>query len=271
MLKFFSRLAIILLLGFLIYSAATIISTKVQLDKSDKEIAEAVEKYTAPASVPADSEEGEDGPEYAPITVNFEYFKRTNEDVVGWLYCEDPQISIPVLQTNNNTFYLKHSFSGRKSSVGAPFVDSRNRFGFEDANTIVFGRKMTYGSMFSFLENWNSQEYYDSHRELYLLTPDGDYRVEIIAAYTVPANSNTFTVIYKTGRDMEGYLERIMERSAIDTDVEADPNSKYILLSTYAGRRDSERNVLHGKLIPLDTVGGVIPAPETEEEGQEGT
>ena len=53
--KFFSRLAIILLLGFLIYSAATIISTKVQLDKSDKEIAEAVEKYTAPASVPADS------------------------------------------------------------------------------------------------------------------------------------------------------------------------------------------------------------------------
>lgn len=269
--KFFSRLAIILLLGFLIYSAATIISTKVQLDKSDKEIAEAVEKYTGTAAIPSDTEEGEDSPEYAPVTVNFEYFKRTSADVVGWLYCDDPQVSLPVLQTNNNTYYLKHSFSGRKSSIGAPFVDSRNRFGFEDANTIIYAHKMTYGSMFSFIENWNSQEYYDSHNEMYLLTPEGDYRVEIVAAYTVPANSNTFTVIYKEGRDMEGYLERIMERSVFDTEVETDPNSKYILLSTYAGKRDSERNVLHGKLIPLDTAGGVIPAPETEPESQEGS
>jgi hypothetical protein len=104
---------------------------------------------------------------------------------------------------------------------------------------------------------------------MYLLTPQGDYKVEIIAAYAVPANSNTFTVVYKTGRDIESYLERVMEKSVFSTDVETDPDSKYILLSTYSGKHDSERYVLHGKLIPLDTVGGVIPVQETDTEGQE--
>ena len=261
--KFFSRLAILLLLGFFIYSAATIISSMVLLNNSAKENAEAVEKYTVPVTVPAET--GDDtAPEYdrAPITVDFDALKWVNGDIVGWLYCADPDLNYPVLHTNNNSYYLKHSYTGKYSPGGAIFVDSRNRDEFVDGNTIIYGHHMPDNTMLTCLEFWDGQEYYDSHKEMYLLTPQGDYRIEIIAGYVVPANSNTYTVVYKPGRDVESYLEKIMERSVFETEVEADPNARYVLLSTCSHKYDNARAVIHGKLVPLDTVGGVLPEEE---------
>ena len=265
--KFLSRLFIVVLLGFFIYSATTIILSKRDLKLADEEKAQAAQ-YTEPvAQVPEDT--GEDTPEVtltcAPISVDFDALKNLNSDIVAWVYCEDTQLNYPILHTNNNSYYLKHTYTDRYSDAGAIFVDSRNRPGFIDGNTIVYGHHMPDGSMMTAVENWEDQEYYDNHKCMYLLTPTQDYRIDIISAYVIPANSNTYTVVYNTGRDVQNYLEKILDRSVFTTDVETDPNERYIVFSTCSHKYDDARAVLHGKLVPLDSAAGKLPQPESEE------
>ncbi len=261
--KALSGLLIVLLLGFFIYSATTIILSKKDYKEGAEEMAQAL-NYTEKGT--ASSDDDPDAPKCAPMSVDFEKLSTMNSEIEGWLYCEDTPINYPVMHTNNNTFYLKHSFAKRKSSIGALFVDSRNRPDFIDGNTIVYGHDMSDGSMMACLVNWQDPEFYENHKSLYLITPEGDYRIDVVSAYETSANSNTFRVIYNTGRDVESYLEKILDRSEFEADMEADPNARYIVFSTYAHRNDSSRQVLHGKLVPLDSVAGKLPSEETEEQ-----
>ena len=45
--------------------------------------------------------------ETSPISVDFDTLKEANDDVIGWLYCEDTPINYPVLQSDDNSYYLR--------------------------------------------------------------------------------------------------------------------------------------------------------------------
>lgn len=64
--------------------------------------------------------------ETAPIEVDFEVLWETNEDVVGWIYCEDTPINLPLVQAEDNDYYLRRLIDGTWNSSGALFVDYRN-------------------------------------------------------------------------------------------------------------------------------------------------
>ena len=53
---------------------------------------------------------------------------------------------------------------------------------FSDNNTIIYGHNMRDGSMFSTLVEYKAQAYYDEHPEMYLVTPEGGYVVEVFSA-----------------------------------------------------------------------------------------
>ena len=48
---------------------------------------------------------------------------------------------------------------------------------------------MKSGAMFGTLPKYKDQEYYDKHPVMYLLTPDITYKVELIAGYITPSDS----------------------------------------------------------------------------------
>lgn len=50
------------------------------------------------------------------IDVNFNELKKINNDTVGWIKVEGTNINYPFVHTNNNDYYLNHSFD--KSSNG---------------------------------------------------------------------------------------------------------------------------------------------------------
>ncbi|HOP65710.1 MAG TPA: hypothetical protein PLX66_01630, partial [Bacilli bacterium] len=55
---------------------------------------------------------------YEKVKVNFDYLKGINADTVAWLEVEDTNINYPVVQTTDNTYYLKHSYEQEKNSNG---------------------------------------------------------------------------------------------------------------------------------------------------------
>lgn len=45
------------------------------------------------------------------INVDFEELKNTNPDTLGWIQVNGTNINYPFVQTNNNDYYLNHSYN----------------------------------------------------------------------------------------------------------------------------------------------------------------
>jgi len=127
----------------------------------------------------------------APVSIDFDSI---NEDVIGWIYMEAlPEISYPVVQGEDNNFYLHQTYEKNYNFAGTIFIDYENKRDFSDCNTLVYGHNMKNGSMFGMLKKYRADEtLYNTSKYFWILTPEKDYRYEIIAAYTTSVNSDTY-------------------------------------------------------------------------------
>ena len=188
--------------------------------------------------------------------VDFAALRGTNADIIAWLYQADTAINYPVMQTDNNDYYLSHLFDGTYSKVGALFADFENKPDFSDRNTVIYGHNMRDGSMFASLNNYSDQLYYGEHTELCLVVPDGGYIVEIFSAFSAsPSESGSDTSPWRLDfRDDGAYsswLSAIMERSVIQTGTSVTGSDKVLTLSTCAPGGET-RFVVMGKLTEVN-------------------
>ena len=187
-------------------------------------------------------------PETPPIVVDFAALREVNRDVVGWIYCPDTPINYPVLQGENNDTYLHRGLDGKYLYSGAIFVDSRNSGWFLDLNTIIYGHNMLDDSMFSCLDKWSDQTWYEAHPVIWLLTPEHDYRIELFSGHKTDPRSDCYD-IFDVERD--SYVQK--ERSQSDFTANGPvPEGNLVLLSTCADAAGKTRYVLHGVLVPVD-------------------
>ena len=197
----------------------------------------------------------------APFAVDFEALKAINEDIVGWIYCPGTQIHYPLLQCGDNSYYLHRSYDRSYLFCGSIFVEAANQPIFMDANTIIYGHNMRDGSMFEVLQDWKKQEFYDAHPYMWIITPEQDYVVLLFSGYTTTATSDAYQIFSLPGEDLNAYLQAALDNSDFTSNVELDPEAKYIMLSTCSYEFNNSRFVLHGMLVPAGSAGGKpIPA-----------
>lgn len=204
-----------------------------------------------------ESEENEEKKETlkAPVEVDFDSLKEINEDVIGWIYVEAlaDTINYPVVQGEDNSTYLHTTYEGNYNFAGTIFVDYENSDDFSDCNTLLYGHNMKNGSMFGQLKKFaNESETYEKSKYFWILTPEADYRYEIVAAYTTAVNSDTYTLFKSPGKEFQSYLENIKTYSVIETTVrEMTIKDRIVTLSTCTGN-DTMRFVVQG--VCVDTV-----------------
>lgn len=187
----------------------------------------------------------------APVSIDFDSLRSINEDVIGWIYMEAlPEISYPVVQGEDNNFYLHQTYEKNYNFAGTIFIDYENKRDFSDCNTLVYGHNMKNGSMFGHLKKFvEDQGLYNKSRYFWILTPDKNYRYEIISAYTTGVDSDTYTLFKGPGEEFQNYLETIRGYSEIQTDPgELTIKDKIVTLSTCTGN-ESTRFVVQGKRV----------------------
>ena len=95
----------------------------------------------------------------APVSIDFDSLRSINEDVIGWIYMEAlPEISYPVVQGEDNNFYLHQTYEKNYNFAGTIFIDYENKRDFSDCNTLVYGHNMKNGSMFGMLKKYRADE-----------------------------------------------------------------------------------------------------------------
>lgn len=258
MLKWLKRLLLLAVLAVFLFSAGRLLYKWYEDKQGEQDYQAAVEQFTGaavPAPAPADAGDAGAEPEVetAPITVDFAALHAVNEDVVAWLYCPDTVISYPVLLGDDNDQYLRHLYDGNYNTAGSIFMDFENHGDFSDTNTILYGHNMSNGSMFGSLANWQEQAYYDEHPVMWLLTPDQDYRIDLLAGYYTSAWSDAYNLFFGYGQPLNDYIAAAMAQSMFKSTAQPQSSSRFVMFSTCADTElvNDERFVVHGMLVPV--------------------
>ena len=110
----------------------------------------------------------EDTNEEKKYKINFEELKQKNSDTVAWLKIENTNIEFPIVQANNNSYYLTHNFDKKYNVAGWIFADYKNKLDGTDRNIVVYGHNMRNNSMFGSLKDVITEEWYNNEENKYI-------------------------------------------------------------------------------------------------------
>ncbi len=183
---------------------------------------------------------------------NFVALAEINPDVVGWLSLEDTVINYPIVQGSDNEYYLHHLFTKEYNNTGCIFMDVDNAKDFSDLNTVLYAHHMRNGSMFAELEGYRDQEYYDTHRELVLQTPSGNYLVEPFAGLLTDGYSDYIQIGFQDSDSFLSYVNQMRSQSTFQSDVTITAEDRILTMSTCRYDVENGRYAVFAKLTKLD-------------------
>ena len=189
--------------------------------------------------------------------VDFDALREINPNIVAWVILEGTPIHYPVVQGEDNRHYLNHLFDGRRNGAGAIFVDSYNQPGFADRNTVIYGHHMRDGSMFAVLERFAAQEFFEEHPVAFLLTPQGNYAVKLVAGYTADVGMSSWQIEFEDDAAIAQWIAERQARSDFSTDIETRPTDRFVTFSTCSWAFHDARYVVVGRLLPIADHGEV--------------
>lgn len=162
-----------------------------------------------------------------------------NNDFIGWLTIPGTQLDYPVMQADNNDYYLTHDFDREKSEIGIPFLDMRNNWENADDNLIIYGHNLKNGNMFGSLKNYLNKDYYEKHPIIQFdtLYEKAKYEIIVVGLSRV-ANSNEDVFRYyeffnaESSRDFKYAMQEMKKLECYSTGKKAEWGDKLLTLST---------------------------------------
>ena len=171
-----------------------------------------------------------------------------NPRIIGWLSLEGTRLDNPVLQAEDNDFYLRHNHLDEESRGGSIFMDYRND-PEPGRHTIFYGHVLRNGTMFGGLSKFAEQSYAEAHPVFFYETPDKRYELQVFAAYETKTDFYYIETDF-TDESYAAFLKDITGRSEIDMPVAIGVEDRIATFSTCTTSvDDDERFVVHAKVV----------------------
>jgi len=183
-----------------------------------------------------------------------------NSDIIGWLTIPAAGVDLPVMQANDDAYYLTHDFARKTTRYGALFLDARNQIGpgQNSANLSIFGHNTRNGTMFGQLRKFRELSFYKENPTFKFSTLYRESEWVIFAVMVVNINGNFFDWREPDPRSpsqMEDFLQEICSRSIIDCGVEAGYGDRLLSLATCCYDYKNARLVVFAReLRPGETI-----------------
>lgn len=190
-----------------------------------------------------------------------EELKKQNEDIVGWLEIENTDINFPVVQGEDNTFYMKHNYLKKYSKNGAILLDKDYVWDPPSSNLLIYGHNNKNGTMFQSLLKYKDKKYYNLHPEIKFTTNDSDSTYEIFAVFEsrvyYKSEKNVFRYYYfvnaKNEKEYNEYVKNAKKASFYDTGKTAKYGDQLMTLSTCSYHTKNGRFAVVAKKIVTST------------------
>lgn len=187
------------------------------------------------------------------INVDFNDLKQKNSDTIGWINVNNTNINYPIVQTDNNDYYLNHSFDKSSNEAGWVFLDYRNNSNFSDKNTIIYAHsrldKTMFGSLSKALNpNWHKNK--DNHI-IRISNEEENSLWQIFSVYVIETESYYITTSFSDDTSYLEFLNTMKDRSKYNFNTSLSVEDRIITLSTCYD--DDRKTVVHAKLLKKET------------------
>lgn len=179
----------------------------------------------------------------------FSKLKKINNETVGFLTVKGTNINYPIVQHNDNSYYLKRDIYKKKSSMGWVYLDYRNSKNEFDSNNIIYGHSMLNGTMFGTLKNVLTSNFRKNSENMIISydTPNEQYKFKIFAGYRVEYTTDYLKTDFENKKEFDAFVKLIRGRSTFKTKDKVEYGDKILTLSTCASGK--KRLVVHAVLI----------------------
>lgn len=144
----------------------------------------------------------------------FGQLKAINPDITAWITLPGTAIDYPVMQGNTNYSYINTDVYGNFALAGSIFLDSRNSEDYTDSYSLLYGHNMSEHRMFSDVNLYKEEEFFEENTLGMLLLPDGNHIFEILAVIVTSASdSGLMNPENWTHLDGEGIYKRAQENA----------------------------------------------------------
>ena len=187
------------------------------------------------------------------INVDFTELMKKNDDTVAYISLGGTNINYPVVQAEDNDFYLTHSYDKTYNDAGWVFLDYRNDINNLQDNTIIYGHGRTNTTMFGSLKNIFRNEWYQNtdNYVVKISTPKENTLWQVFSVYSIPTETYYLTSEFGSDKRHQKFIDTIIGRSRYNFNVPVNTNDKILTLSTCYSNED--KVVLHAKLIKKQT------------------
>lgn len=191
------------------------------------------------------------------VVVDFNYLWNENKDIVAWISIPGTDIDYPIVQADDNEYYLNRNLDGSTGRPACIFLDCHNNAGFTDSMSVVYGHNMRNGTMFGKLKDFQDADYFAEHRELNIYLPNETKNYQIVIA-SVFSDEYLFAEDYYTGQDgryiFQGmqaneaslFVDKLLKygdkKANFSADYEIGENDQILVLSTCC--RDTSKRLL---------------------------
>ena len=164
-----------------------------------------------------------------------------NNDLRGYISIPMFEMNLPVVQADENSYYLDKDIYGNKSKYGTPFFDYRMT-DFENLhkNTVIYGHNAKNDDfIFGMLENYRTTDGFIKAPVIECNTIYGDHKWFVYAVFITnskPGDDNGYFLPYNfidvSDSRFEEYIEEIDKRKLYTTGVDINSSDKILTLST---------------------------------------
>ena len=197
----------------------------------------------------------EDDPVMEEMTgISLAALREVNPDVTGWIRIPETKVDYPILQGEDNDFYLNHTWEKEPNSLGSIFLEHQSSPDMTDYNTIIYGHNMKNGAMFGDLDLFSLQRFWENHPYVYILTDDGVYRYEIFAFCQAEVESLTYGLNPRRTDTKEKFLNLSLETAWYDTGIKPPVTDRILTLSTCSGGGYTHRFVVQARLPMVEVI-----------------
>lgn len=178
--------------------------------------------------------------------VDFEQLKQMNNQIVAWLKVNGTKVEYPVVQAEDNDYYLNRNLDKKNNVGGWVFVDYRNKLDGTDKNIIIYGHNMKDGSMFGTLKSILTKEWYNNEENyiIDLIAEKEEQKYEVFSVYQIESEDYYIKTNFAND-DFGKFVETLKDRSVKDFNVEVTSQDSILTLSTCGS--NNSRVVLHAK------------------------
>ena len=181
------------------------------------------------------------------INTNEEELKSINSNYEMWIQIPNTEINYPIVQAEDNEYYLKHNFKNESNMSGTIFVDYRNNID-EDKNIIVYGHNMRNGTMFNNITKFKEDSFFNSNDTINIIRNNTLYQYEIFSVYVEDESKVSLDIEFIDDEAFVKYVSNEGLKSMYNKDITISKEDKIITLVTCSYEYTGARTILVAKL-----------------------